>query len=98
MYPSGGFYNLIQQNYQSLPQQQGESFHLVGQSMSFNPMSPPAPQATKEGTANNIVNIDGEEPENNDANKSRRQIRFWTHEEEERPIFCSISTFCWKLI
>jgi hypothetical protein len=24
MYPPGGFYNLIQQNYQSLPQQQGE--------------------------------------------------------------------------
>jgi hypothetical protein len=66
--------------------------------MSFNPMSPPAPQAAKEGTANNIVNIDGEEPENNDTNKSRRQIQFWTHEEEERLVFCSISTFCWKLI
>ncbi|CAN6290610.1 unnamed protein product [Urochloa humidicola] len=74
LYPPGGFYNFIQQN-----------SHLVGQRMSFNPMSPPAPQATKEGTANNnIVNIDSDEAEISDANRTRRQIRYWTHEEEER--------------
>jgi hypothetical protein len=75
---------LIQQNYQPLPQQQGENFHLVGQSMSFNLMSPPAPQATKEGIANNTVNIDSGEVENSDASNRRRQIRYWIHEEEER--------------
>jgi hypothetical protein len=87
LYPPGGFINLIQQNYQPQPQQQGENFHLVGQSMSFNPMSPPAPQAQKDGTANNVVNIDNDEAENSDANraaKMNRCIRYWTHEEEER--------------
>jgi hypothetical protein len=74
---------MIQQNYHPLPQQQGENFHLVGQSVSFNPMSPPPPQ----GTANNRVNID--EAENSDANRAakkgqERTMRYWTHEEEER--------------
>jgi hypothetical protein len=95
VYPPGGFLNLIQQNYLPQPQQQGENFHLVGQSMSFNPMSPPppsaygtpTPQAKKQGTStNNTVNILIDEDENNDADRAAKcnHKRYWTHEEEER--------------
>lgn len=74
---------MINQNIQ--PQQQGENFHLVGQNMSFNPMSSP----TSQDTAKNVVNIDIDEPENSDANRGakkgqERTMRYWTHEEEER--------------
>ena len=37
-YPPGGFLNMINQ-----PQVQGENLHLVGQAMTFNPMSSPPP-------------------------------------------------------
>jgi hypothetical protein len=80
LYPPGGFVNFVQQNYQPMPQQQGENFHLVGQNLSFNPMSTPPPQA------NPIVNIEEDEDENSGANVAGKvnQKRYWTHEEEER--------------
>jgi hypothetical protein len=69
-----------QPHYPPQPHAQGENFHLVGQNMAFNPISPPAatsayrtpsPQATKQGTSTNKkVNIVIDEDENNDANKA----------------------------
>ena len=101
LYPPGGFVNFINQNYQPAPQQHGENFHLVGQNMSFHPLSTPSPQATTEDTTNNIVNIDEDEADNSGANKATKmnQKRYWTHEEEERlvkPLFSLI--FCRSLI
>jgi len=72
---------------------QGENFHFVGQTMSFNPISPPAPpsahgtvtsQTVKRGTsAKETVNIDIEEGENSEANRAVKK-RYWTHDEETR--------------
>jgi hypothetical protein len=73
---------------------QGENFHFVGQTMGFNPISPPpAPpsaygpvpsQTVKQGTlAKETVNIDIEEGENCEANRVVKK-RYWTPEEEER--------------
>jgi hypothetical protein len=94
VYPPGGFLNFLQQpHYPPQPQLQGENFHLVGQAMSFNPISPPPPpsaygtstsQAVKQGTSTKeTVNIDIDEEDNSEANRPAKK-RYWSHEEEER--------------
>ena len=95
VFPPEGFVNLIQQNCSPQAQQQSANFHLVGQTMNFNPISPPPsraygtppPQVMQQGNStNNIVDIDVGEDENNDASSAakKRNMRYWTHEEEER--------------
>ncbi|XP_066350812.1 glutathione S-transferase T2-like [Miscanthus floridulus] len=94
--PPGGYLNLLQQpQYPPQPHMQGENFHLVGQAMSFNPISPPPPpppsaygtetsQAMKQGhSTKETVNIDIEEGDNSEANIVVKK-RYWSHEEEER--------------
>jgi hypothetical protein len=93
LYPPGGFVNFIQRpHYPPQAQLQGENFHLIGQTKTFNPISPPAPSAygtttpptTKQGTSTHkTVNIEINEDDNNDANRTAKK-RYWTHEEEER--------------
>jgi len=83
LYPPGGFVNLMEQpHYPQQPQVQGENFHLVGQPMSFNPVSqsPPPPQHVN---STKPVSIDIDEDDNNGANRPV-QKRYWSHEEEER--------------
>ena len=80
------------------PQSQGENFHLIGQNMAFNPMSPPHPastygtpspgsteQAVEENTSANKSTEQAME-ESTAANKTvkQRNLRYWTHDEEER--------------
>lgn len=85
VYPPGGFVNFLQRpQYPLQPQVQGENFHFVGQTMGFNPISPPPPPPPPSayGAARSqVVNIDIDEEDN-----SRPAIRkrYWTHEEEER--------------
>jgi hypothetical protein len=76
-YPPGGFLNMIRQNHPPQPQLHGENFHYVGQSMSFNPMSPPSPS---------VYGTPSPESENMEANRAAKvnNKRYWTHEEEER--------------
>jgi len=71
-----------QPHYPQQPQVQGENFHLVGQPMSFNPVSqsPPPPQHVN---STKPVSIDIDEDDNNGANRPV-QKRYWSHEEEER--------------
>ena len=74
-------------------QVQGENFHLVGHTMTFNPMSPPPPpnaygtgtsQPVKQGSSiNNTVHIDIDKEETNEAKRGGKK-RFWTHDEETR--------------
>jgi hypothetical protein len=61
---------------------QGENFHLVGQTMSFNLISQSpssaygtaTPEAAKQGTSTNEpVNIDANQVDNNEANRQRRK-------------------------
>ncbi|XP_066161168.1 flavonoid O-methyltransferase-like protein Os11g0303600 isoform X1 [Oryza sativa Japonica Group] len=79
LYPTEGFVNFLQQN--CLPQpQEGENFHLVGQTTNTMSTPPPTPQAA----ANNTVQIDIHEDAINDASAKKRSLRYWTHDEEER--------------
>lgn len=83
IYPQGGFVNMIHQaNYQ--PQSQEDNFHLIGQNMTFNPISPPDP-ASSYGTPSPQSTEQAVE-ENTAANKTvkQRNLRYWTHDEEER--------------
>ena len=82
--------NFLQQpHYPQQPQIQRENFHLAGQPMGFNPISPPpsacgALQAVKQGiSTKETVNIDIDEDDNNEANRQVKK-RYWSHEEEER--------------
>jgi hypothetical protein len=94
IYPPDGFTNFLQRpHYPQQPQLQGENFHLIGQPMSFNPISqspPPSaygtPQPVKQGTSTKeMVNIDIDEDDNNGANRPVKK-RYWSHEEEKRPV------------
>ena len=70
-----------QQNYP--PQSQGENFHLIGQNVSFNPISPhpassfgtPSPQGTEQVM---------EQETSTKKMVKQRNLRYWSHEEEER--------------
>lgn len=87
---------LNQQNYPQQRQGQEENFHLVGQNIFFNPISPPtsaygtpSPQATRQGTSTNNIVIDDDEDNatNKAVNNPMKTVplkRYWTHEEEER--------------
>jgi len=88
-YPPGGFLNMI-----NPPQVQGENLHLVGQVMTFNPMSSPPPvnaygtgvsQPVKQGssTNNNAVHIDIDSEDTIEPKRGGTK-RFWTLEEETR--------------
>lgn len=83
-YPPGGFMNYLQRS--QLPPQphmRGEDFHLVGQSMSFNPISPPPPPSAYGAVPSKPVHIEIDEGENGEEDRPARK-RYWTHDEEER--------------
>lgn len=67
---------------------QGENFHLVGQAMRFNPISPPSAYGTGTSKAqgysmNDPVNLDIGKEDDSEANRAVKK-RYWTNEEEER--------------
>jgi len=93
-----------QPHYPLHPQIQGENFHLVGQSMTLDPISPippppPPPSAYATGRSQGVKqctstketrNIDIEQGDNSEANMVAKK-RYWTHEEEERLVILVFS-------
>jgi hypothetical protein len=75
---------MFRQNHPPQPQAHCENFHLVGQSMSVNPMCSPSPNV--HGTPTPVASTNIEESANLDTNRAAKMNnkRYWTHEEEER--------------